>query len=161
VTSVLTINKNLTITGPGSNLLTISGNHATQVLNIAAPIHFSIRIVVDLSGLTIANGNNPGGSGGGIYYFGVDGSLTDVIFSRNTASYGGGIVTITGSLALTNVTFTGNSATGGNGGGYGGGMLDESGRQTTLTNVTFSGNSAIGDFSLGGGFGSFSGGERL
>src|SRR5947208_5041623 len=47
----LGIYKNLTITGPGANLLAINGNAASGVFNIGD------RITVTISGLTITNGN--------------------------------------------------------------------------------------------------------
>ena len=79
---------------------------------------------------------NSAGFGGGMYILSNSPELTNVTFSNNSAStYGGGIEIDGGVPALTNVTFSGNSA-----GSYGGGMLIAS--QTTLTNVTFSGNSA-------------------
>src|SRR5262249_21987718 len=56
--TTLTIAKDLTIAGPGANVLTVSGNNARQVFNISGPF------TVAISGLTIANGN---GQGGGIF----------------------------------------------------------------------------------------------
>src|SRR6266496_3534151 len=56
----LFINKNLTITGPGANLLAINGNTANRVFDIGS------GITVTISGLTITNGN-AGYEGGGIY----------------------------------------------------------------------------------------------
>ena len=55
----LDINKNLTITGPGADVLTISGNNASRVFSI------SHGVEVTISGLTIANGDADWG--GGIY----------------------------------------------------------------------------------------------
>ncbi len=54
----LPISTSLTIQGPGSNLLTISGGNAVQVFNIASG-------TVSISGLTVAEGS--GSNGGGIY----------------------------------------------------------------------------------------------
>ena len=47
----LTINKILTIMGPGASVITVSGNHDYEVFNIPAPSF------VTISGLTIANGS--------------------------------------------------------------------------------------------------------
>src|SRR5262249_17249398 len=46
----LMIAKDLTITGPGASVITVSGSHASRVFNIAA------TFTVDISGLTIADG---------------------------------------------------------------------------------------------------------
>ena len=48
LTSELAINKNLTIQGPGANLLTISGNHASRVFLIDP------NVTASLSGMTMA-----------------------------------------------------------------------------------------------------------
>ena len=56
----LLINKNLTIAGPGAGELTVSGNHASRVFEVANGTH------VALTGLTISNGLAVGGDGGGI-----------------------------------------------------------------------------------------------
>src|SRR2546427_11006424 len=53
----LAIGKNLTINGPGANLLTISGNNASRVFLTAS------GATVTLDGLTIANGRAIGGGG--------------------------------------------------------------------------------------------------
>src|SRR6516162_2574228 len=46
----LLINKDLAISGPGAGLLTVSGNSASRVFEVAA------STTVNISGLTIANG---------------------------------------------------------------------------------------------------------
>ena len=46
----LVINKNLTIQGPGANVLTVSGNNASRVFNISS------GVTVTMDALTIANG---------------------------------------------------------------------------------------------------------
>src|SRR5262249_57326420 len=56
--TTLTIAKDLTIAGPGANVLTVSGNNARQVFDIPGPF------TVAMSGLTIANGNGVATSGG-------------------------------------------------------------------------------------------------
>jgi hypothetical protein len=154
-----------TITGPGSGLLSISGNNASRV--------FSINYgSAALSGLTIT---------GGVYnyyngysYSGVT-TLTNCTVSGNSASNGGGIFSSDyGTNALSNTTVSGNSASNNGGGlftaGYystteltnctvsgntagnnGGGLANETGRlstsdgTTTVTNCALSGNSAGND----------------
>src|SRR5207245_1670249 len=61
----LTINKNLTIQGPGATLLTISGNTASRVFLI----QFGSSVTLD--SLTIAQGNAGSEFGGGILNSGV------------------------------------------------------------------------------------------
>jgi CSLREA domain-containing protein len=112
----LTVSEALTIQGPGANLLTISGNHASRVFSIAAG-----SFDVTFSHLTIANGRAKGTdiSGGG--------------FNIDITGFAGGIHNqSTGALTITNSTLAGNSAVGGaasggsvNFGGFGsGGGID-------------------------------------
>ena len=124
---VLSISKNLTITGPGATSLTVSGNNASQVFNISGG-------TVNISGLTVSNGNNSTGYGGGIYNNATL-TLTNVTISGNSATeYGGGIQN-DATLTLTNVTISGNTTA-----GYGGAIQNDD--TATLTDVTISGNSA-------------------
>ncbi|MDQ3013973.1 MAG: hypothetical protein M3X11_25130, partial [Acidobacteriota bacterium] len=166
LTSTLTINKSLTIQGPGANLLTVSGNRAVRVFLIVGGD-------VTLSGLMIADGQ--GQSGGGIRKEGT-GTLTilNSTLSGNSASEGGGIYNFsTGTTTVSNSTLSGNSAT--DGGGIlnigagtvnittsllsgntvtsnGGGINNLGTGTVNVTSSTLSGNSARGNFrSLGGG----------
>jgi len=130
-TAELTINKNLTITGPGSTSLTIerSAAPATPQFRI-----FNMSIsstTVNLSGLTVTNGHAPDGAPGG--------------FSGGTGGEGGGIRNVA-TLVMTDVRVTGNqSGKGGaaeslvGSGGKGGGIYNESGTMT-MTNCIVSGN---------------------
>src|SRR5262249_38056361 len=59
-TSELAIAKDLTITGPGADVITVSGNHALRIFNIAP------TFTVAISGLTIADGFPQTDGGGGI-----------------------------------------------------------------------------------------------
>jgi hypothetical protein len=129
-TGELAINKDLTIAGPGADVITVSGNHASRVFDIAA------TFTVDISGLTIADGSVTNNYGGGIYN---DGTLTvsNSTLSGNSAYAGGGIYNL-GTLTVSNSTLSGNvaSAVGGFGSGiYNGGTL-------TVSNSTLSGNYA-------------------
>ena len=95
-----------------------------------------------LDGFTISHGNADTGSspniwGGGIYNYNSSGpSLTNLIFSNNSATSGGAMYNWLSNPNLTNVTFSGNSAT-----VCGGGMFNNQ-SSPTLTNVTFSSNTA-------------------
>lgn len=94
-------------------------------------------------GPTLSNlvfSGNSAGSGGGMYdYGGWAPTLTNVKFSGNSSTvYGGGMRSENGLAKLTSVTFIGNSAA------YGGGMY-VGGNGPTLVNVTFDGNTATSD----------------
>jgi hypothetical protein len=155
----LAISNNLTIQGPGASLLTISGNHLSQVFHVtgAQP--------VVLSGLTISNGV------GGIYNGGTL-TVSQCTLNGNSASLGGGIFnagTLTvsqstlsrnsgggifneGTLTVSQSTLNFNSAT------YGGGIrnVGQGGSHpgnATLTNVTLCQNFAGGGGGLYAGSG--------
>lgn len=141
----LTITTNLTIQGPGANLLTISGGGKMEVLFITN------SATLTLSGLTIADGWTTG-FGGGIY---VNTNATlkanNCIFSGNIADRGAGIYGNPGSATtVSNSTFYGNSGEYGTRSGFGGGIfIIGSGAGSGLspsflkvTNSTFFGNSA-------------------
>ena len=125
----------LTIDGSGQSI-TINGDSSYQVLTVEA------FATLNLSYLTIADGNAAGGSGfgGGIYNLGTV-TVTNSTFFDNSAGsgLGGGAIENTSGSTLTviNSTFSGNSAPGGFGGGIR--LFDAT---VTVTNSTFSGNSA-------------------
>ncbi|HKG61327.1 MAG TPA: Ig-like domain repeat protein [Pyrinomonadaceae bacterium] len=130
-TAQLTINKNLTITGPGSTSLTIERNAAPatpqfRIFNIS-----SSATTVNISGLTMTNGHAPDGTPGG--------------FAGNAGAEGGGLRNVA-TLVMSDVRVTGNQS--GNGGaaeslvgngGKGGGIYNENGTMT-MTNCVVSGN---------------------
>ena len=134
-----------TIDGPGANLLSISGNNASQVFQVDGGVTASI------SGLTITGGNAGYDSGGGLANDGGDLTLTDCTVSGNSAySNGGGLYnTNGGDLTLTGCTVSGNSAY------YGGGVWNSG--VASLTNCTVSGNSASGFVGGGGLFNNYVG----
>lgn len=125
----LTIAHNITITGPGAGLLTLSGNNAVTVLTVNSG-------TVNISGLTIANGNAGGGHGGGILNAGTL-NLTACAFSNNSSptNNGGGIYNI-GTLTVNSSVFTGNATA-----SAGGGAIANYAALTVLGS-TFSGNTA-------------------
>jgi hypothetical protein len=149
--SELAIDKNLTIQGPGANLLTISGNNASRVFNIGS---VTPAINVTLSGLMIADGGVIGdsGAGGGIAN-NTTGALTitgsTVSGNTVTATGGGGLACgagiynnfCTGTLTITNSTIGGNTVTAtGNGGlAFAGGIYNNGGA-VIVTNSAISGN---------------------
>jgi hypothetical protein len=134
-TGELAINKDLTITGPGADVITVSGSHASRVLEI-----ISGGFHVALSGLTLADGASPD-SGGGIYNVGGTLTLTGSALRGNSAGSGGGIYNLNGTLTLTGSTLRGNS--GGNS-GLGAGGIYNNGGAVAIAGSTLSGNSAFG-----------------
>jgi hypothetical protein len=144
----LTITDDLTIDGPGARKLTISGNNASRVVNVA-------ETDVTIEGLTIANGFSTGSEalGGGILNTGGILTVIDVTFSNNQASgtgtptavAGGGAVAnvLGGVLTVTGSTFTGNSASAPTR-GTGGAILNDAGSTLTVDASAFTGNIATG-----------------
>ncbi|QTA85221.1 choice-of-anchor Q domain-containing protein [Desulfonema magnum] len=96
------IRKNLTITGPGRDMMTIRGGGSERILSIDT-------VCVSISGLTFSNGNSDAG-GGGIYNFEGVLTLENCTVSGNTAIWGGGILNDGGSLVLKNCTVSDNTA---------------------------------------------------
>ena len=138
----LLVNKNLTINGPGANLLSVqrsatSGTPNFRILNIAANSYATIF------GLTIANGNLPGQRGGGIINRGTL-NLKKATISGNTANFGGnggGIYNDFGRLTISYCTLSGNTVSSSNGAGSGGAIFNQGG-EINLFASTISGNSA-------------------
>ena len=79
IAATLPINANMTITGPGANLLTISGANAYTVFTISGGN-------VAISAVTIVNGNGGATGGGGIYETGGTVAVSDSVFSANTVN---------------------------------------------------------------------------
>ncbi len=157
----LVLDHDVSINAPGTNLLAISGDDQSTVLDVAS------GATVGISGLTIESGAASGRPGGGIDNDGTltltestvsgntdalgngggidnDGTLTLVnsTVSGNTALDDAGLYN-TGTVTLTESTVSGNAAISGNGaiGNYGGAM--------TLTDCTITGNSAFGAGGIG------------
>jgi hypothetical protein len=173
----LDITKNLTITGPGADELTISGNHASAVFVVqlsGKTKPHQPQPQLSLSGMTISNGIGSGGGihnsgtvtvngctltgnstgdageGGAIENFGTL-TVSASVLSNNSASYGGGIWN-DGTATLTATTLSGNSVSYTHGAADGGGIYNTGVGTLTLNGCTLSGNSAR----MGGGI--FNGG---
>ena len=137
--STLTLNRNVTITGPGAANLAISGAGAVQDFFVSTGVSASI------SGLTIEDGTETGlGGGGGILNTGFLTVSDCVIADSNGASPGtynpygsGGGILNTGFLTLSNSTIDNNLAD------YGGGLenYNYAGTAVSIINdCTFTGN---------------------
>ncbi|MFN7929579.1 MAG: choice-of-anchor Q domain-containing protein [Blastocatellia bacterium] len=155
----LWITKNLTISGPGAKLLTISGNQASRVLNISSINATSVMPVslefqgptVTLKGLKIANGKISGGgtsnnAGGGILNNDSVLTLTNCVISDNTITSteygswdGGGGLFNSGFVTMESCTISHNLINGQGGFSFGGGLFNFFGG-LKATGSTFSGN---------------------
>ncbi|OYD95339.1 hypothetical protein CDG76_10195 [Nostoc sp. 'Peltigera membranacea cyanobiont' 210A] len=147
----LTITDDLTILGTGASKLTVSGNNASKVFEIAG-----LGRDVSIDGLKIANGNDSAilvntntllsltnsnisdntatSSGGGINNKGTL-KLTNTNVFGNTATSSGGGIANQGILSLTKSSIFDNTATSSGGGIYNSGTVD-------ITGSTISGNTA-------------------
>ncbi|MBC7796654.1 MAG: hypothetical protein H7Z37_07265, partial [Pyrinomonadaceae bacterium] len=164
-TGTLQITGALTISGPGANLLTISGNNTNGIFYVN-------NQAVSISGLTLTGGTGSAIDGstdgsaifaeggtlnlnslqisgnatmngnGTVYFFGgTNHTISNTTFSGNSVESCGGFDNDGGSLAVTNTTIIGNTATGVATFGFGGGFCNFG--STTIVNSTITGNSAI------------------
>jgi polymorphic membrane protein len=130
----LVIDKSVTISGPGPDLLAVSGSYQ-QFIGV---FHVMSGHTVTIEGLTVSNGY------GGIYNDHATLTVSNCTVQYNRADWGGGIYNdayYQGSATLTivNSTISGNCACGG--GAYGGGIYSDG--TLTIINTTVSGNAAI------------------
>jgi hypothetical protein len=148
----LSISDDVTINGPGANLLAVRRGDAVGISAFRI-FHISPSRNVTISGLTISNGNahgSPTDAGGGIYSDQANLTVDRCSLTGNIAEKGGAICNDGGSfpigiLTLTNSTLSGNSATAGGAlynGGLPDGTFESKGSLATIANCTFSGNSA-------------------
>ncbi|BCM92994.1 hypothetical protein IAD21_04879 [Abditibacteriota bacterium] len=97
----ITITDGVTITGPGANVLTVSGNDVSRILNVQSGI-------VTISELTLARGRVIGANG-------AAGTLRGQAGGAGGEARGGALYN-TATLTLTNITLSDNQAVGGKGG---------------------------------------------
>ncbi len=143
---------NLTIQGPGANLLSVTRG-------VAAP--FTIFIVtgeaVTINDLTVSNGEASGSFdiGGGIYNGGGLLTINRCYFTGNAAGKGGGVMNEGGDVFINDSTISNNSAGSEGGGVYN--LGNEGSAAMTLTNCTISGNTvtAAGGAATAGGLATY------
>src|SRR5262249_39163429 len=109
----LALSRSLTLAGPVTNPVTISGNQASRVFDIT-----SRSAIVTLSGLTITRGY-AATLGGGICNDHGTLTVSQSSLSGNKASAGGGMFNDHGTLTVSQSSLSGNSASLGGGGGGG------------------------------------------
>ncbi|SFQ56419.1 right-handed parallel beta-helix repeat-containing protein [Flavobacterium akiainvivens] len=137
--SAVTINKNITITGNGSDQTVFSGNSATRIFTITGG-SITINDVAFTNGMAAENG-------GAIHTTGSTVTFNDVLFTENhaggaTAGQGGGaIFAESGTVTVNTSTFTANEANGA--AGSGGAILASTGATLNVTNSTFTENNAL------------------
>jgi predicted outer membrane repeat protein len=155
LTAEIVIAADTTIDGSEQDV-TISGNHAVRVFYVNS------GVALTLHGLTVANGAVSNYEhGGGIYSAGMltvsnstfsgnsahdfgggvmmhGGTVSNCIFSDNSAAYGGGIYSGGATLTVSDCTFSGNSAA------YGGGILNENYNDAVMIKNTTIANSPTG-----------------
>ena len=140
------VGNNITVNGPGADVLTVSGNNASRIFHIVSG-------GAKIDGLTISHGNGAGpfsGFGGAMF---VDRNcgleINACVVSNSTAGNGGGIFTNDfAGLTMNGRTVSGNQATSTSEGQGGGGMSLDLNSTAVITNCTFSGNQTS---ALGGG----------
>lgn len=127
---VLSVNKDLTITGPGAPEIAISGGGVQQVFYVSA------GKTMNLTGLTIRQGK--AAHGGGIQNFGTLAVSNCVITGNTTFDIAGGGAGIfnAGTMTVAGTTISANSTNGNGGGIFNTGTL-------YLTDDTVAGNSGI------------------
>ena len=155
LTAALTVDKSLTITGPGSAQLTLDGNNQYQIFILSDDTPTN---TINISGMTMTKGYaNPAVvCGGGAIRSWAFLTMNDVVITNNHAPAdvvncfyprGGGVLFFNGkgSLTLTNSTISNNSTYWGGGGVY---FQSQTGN-VSLDNVIVDGNQSTG--SDGGG----------
>jgi predicted outer membrane repeat protein len=118
----------------GNDNSNVAYDEPTRADNSYAVVTGANNATLDGFAITAGNGNE----GGGMSNSSSSPTVTNVIFSNNSAREGGGMSNSSSNPTLTNVTFSGNSAE-----DYGGGMYNFDHSNSTLANVTFSANSAM------------------
>jgi hypothetical protein len=126
----------VSITGPGSNLLTVRRDPSAVQFRV-----FDLNALAALTGLTVSGGSLPSDTGAGVLAR-QTAILTDVALRNNSATSGGGGIATRGTSAVSLV----NCSISGNGTGLGGGIYAVGPSTVSLTNCVVSGNAGGGIF---------------
>ncbi|WP_146449140.1 choice-of-anchor Q domain-containing protein [Bythopirellula polymerisocia] len=140
----LNITDQVSILGPGSGVLTVSGSVGQRVFNINIDGDNQFRSVT-LGGMTISGGSifEGDGRGGGIFNQEALTLIETVVTGNSAFDGGGGIYQPFGAILLQNSLVSNNDSGGGGGGIFNGsedGTLDS---RITISNSTLSGNSTF------------------
>ena len=133
--SYITTTQPMTISGPGADKLTISGNDASRIFLVEGGGVFTV------SGLTLTHGHtDPPLWGAAIAAFFTSVSVQNCVISGNTSVNGAGILVQNGDLTIANSQITGNSVS------YSGGAIlakcNIGCGNLSISQSTISGNSA-------------------
>ncbi len=157
---IVTDTGGVTVDATSIGSLTLSGNNATRLLRVSSGGILNLRRLM----LTQANGNgaaNDGYGGAVLMNVGTVVTVTDCMFTANSATYGGAImnydtsVSTGGALTLRRCTFFGNTASLRGGAVYSYTPTNGGAIRTHLDHCTLSGNTATGDY--GGGLMNYNG----
>ena len=111
----VTITDSVTITGPGRDALSLSGGGTHQILILGNGFD-APTIDVAISGLTLTKGTGNDNSGGAMYAYPTNLTLTGDSFTGNEAGgYGGAVFLAGGSLDVEGTDFAGNTSADGGG----------------------------------------------
>ncbi len=139
----LVVTDSLTVTGPGADRLTVSGNNASRVFDAALKTG---HIALTISGLRMTGGRAVGNSpaiqnyGGAVLAWHADLTLRDCVLEGNSAPASGGAVSVSAAnLAIESCKIIGNTA-GEGGGGVSAGSF---GYTTVIRNSTIADNTAV------------------
>src|SRR5262245_23456626 len=107
-TGEIAISQAVTISGPGANVMTISGNNASRIFNTDPAPNTAL---ITISGLTLTAGKSPSIAGGGAIFGGNEQlTLNDCVLTGNSSPFSGGAVQMSGAiLQATNCSFTNNN----------------------------------------------------
>jgi hypothetical protein len=130
------ISSNVTVNGPGADLLTLTRDAAAPNFPIFRVPGFGLNVAIN--GMTISNGNNANEGGGGVESY-SNLALANVFVTGNySASSGGGVALNAGNSTFTNSTFKNNTSS-----IYGGGLFIGGNSNLDLRGCTVSGNSTV------------------
>jgi hypothetical protein len=166
-TGELAIIKDLTIAGPGANVIKVSANGQSRVFNIPSRSNVALSdlmiadgfastgggissfAVLTVSGCVLTNNRTPpggGSGGGGIYNEGATVVVRHSTFTGNSSEQGGAIINNSGTLTVSDSTFSNNSA------GVGGAISSVfPSANVTIVRSTLTGNHANYPVGLAGG----------
>ena len=130
-TGDLDVSQTVTINGAGEGSTIIDGNTTDRIFEVT-----SSSATLELTDMTLQDGDAMGGDGGAISTSSGTVVLSDCTITSNIAISGGALGNSSGDWTLTNVTLSGNTANGGESGG----AINSSSGSWTFDNCTISGN---------------------